>query len=97
MDCSLPGSSVHEILQGRILEWVAISFSRGISQPRIEPGPPTLQADSLPSEPSGSPGAYWSSPYLLWACLAAQLVKNPPAMQETPVRFLGREDLLEKG
>ena len=27
----------------------------------------------------------------------AQLVKNPPAMQETPVRFLGREDLLEKG
>ena len=28
MDCSLPGSSVHEILQARILEWVAISFSR---------------------------------------------------------------------
>ena len=34
MDCSLPGSSVHEILQARILEWVAISFSRGSSQPR---------------------------------------------------------------
>ena len=30
MDCSLPGSSVHEILQARILEWVAISFSREI-------------------------------------------------------------------
>ena len=30
----LPGSSVHEILQARILEWVAISFSRGSSQPR---------------------------------------------------------------
>ena len=30
MDCSLPGSSVHGIFQGRILEWVAISFSRGI-------------------------------------------------------------------
>ena len=29
--------------------------------------------------------------------LVAQLVKNPPAMQETPVRFLGWEDLLEKG
>ena len=28
MDCSLPGSSVHEILQARILEWAAISFSR---------------------------------------------------------------------
>ena len=34
MDCSLPGSSVHRILQERILEWVAISFSRGSSWPR---------------------------------------------------------------
>ena len=32
MDCSPPGSSVHEILQARILEWVAIPFSRGYSQ-----------------------------------------------------------------
>ena len=34
MDCSPPGSSVHEIFQARILERVAISFSRGSSQPR---------------------------------------------------------------
>ena len=34
MDFSLPGSSVHGILQARILEWVAIAFSRGSSQPR---------------------------------------------------------------
>ena len=34
MDCSLPGSSVHGIFQARVLEWVAISFSRGSSQPR---------------------------------------------------------------
>ena len=34
MDCSPPGSSVHGILQARKLEWVAISFSRGPSQPR---------------------------------------------------------------
>ena len=34
MDCSLPGSSVHGISQVRILEWVAISFSRGSSQSR---------------------------------------------------------------
>ena len=33
-DCSLPGSSVHRILQARILEWVAILFSRGSSWPR---------------------------------------------------------------
>ena len=104
MDCSLSGSSVHGILQARILEWVAISFSNarkwkvklkslsrirlfatpwtvahqaplsmGFSRqeywsglpfpspgdlpyPGIEPGPPALQADSLPSaEPKGSP------------------------------------------
>ena len=34
VDCSPPGSSVHEILQARILEWVAMPFSRGSSQPR---------------------------------------------------------------
>ena len=54
MDCSPPGSSVHSILQARILEWVAIPFSRvaihfptDLSDPGIEPGYPTLQADSL--------------------------------------------------
>ena len=34
MDCSLPGSSVHRIFQARVLEWVAISFSRRSSWPR---------------------------------------------------------------
>ena len=34
MDCSPPGSSIHGISQARILEWVAISFSRGSSRPR---------------------------------------------------------------
>ena len=34
MDCSLSGSSVHGIIQARVLEWIAISFSRGSSQPR---------------------------------------------------------------
>ena len=33
-DCILPGSSVHGILQARMLEWVAIPFSRGSSPPR---------------------------------------------------------------
>ena len=88
MGCSLPGSSIHGILQARILEWVAISFSRGSSWPRnrtqvscitgsykgspllewqlflsprglpnpgIEPRSPTLQVDSLLSEPPGKP------------------------------------------
>ena len=34
VDCSPPGSSVHGILRARVLEWIAISFSRGSSQPR---------------------------------------------------------------
>ena len=50
MDFSLPGSSVHGILQAEILEWVAIPFSRESSWPGIEPWPPALQVDSLPSE-----------------------------------------------
>ena len=42
IDNSLPGSSVHRILQARMLEWIAMPFSRGS---------PALQADSLPPEP----------------------------------------------
>ena len=57
---SSTGSSVHGILQARILEWVVISFSRGSSQgdlpnPGIESGSPALQADALSSEPPGKP------------------------------------------
>ena len=55
MDCSLPGSSAHGILQARIPEWVAISFSRDLSDPGIKPRSPALQADSLLSEPPGKP------------------------------------------
>ena len=54
MDCSPPGSSVHGISQTRILEWVAISFSRG-SDSGIEPRSPALQVDSLLTEPPGKP------------------------------------------
>ena len=55
MDCRSPGSSVHGILQARILEWVAILFSRGASRPGIKLRSPTLWADSLLSEPPGKP------------------------------------------
>ena len=54
MDCSLPGSFTHGIFQARTLEAVAISFPSGSSNPGIEPRSPTLQADSLPSEPPGN-------------------------------------------
>ena len=48
---SLPGSSVHGILQARILEWVAIPFSRDLPNPWIKLATPALKADSLSSEP----------------------------------------------
>ena len=50
MDSSMPGFSVHCILQARILEWVVIPSPKDLPQPVMEPGSPTLQADSIPSE-----------------------------------------------
>ena len=46
-DCSLPGSSVHGVLQARVLEWVVIPFSRGSSRPRAQTWFSHVQADSL--------------------------------------------------
>ena len=57
MDCSPPGSSVHGILQARILEWLAISFSRGSSQHRIKPASPALAGRFITSEPPGKPSS----------------------------------------
>ena len=61
MVCSLRGSSALEILQARILGWVAITFAR------FEPGSPTLQADSLPSEPPGKSNSFLA--LICWECL----------------------------
>ena len=47
MDCSWPGSSVHEICQARLLEWVAI-FPGDLPNPGIKPTSPALKANSLP-------------------------------------------------
>ena len=49
----MPGSSVHGILQARILEWVAFPSPGDLPNPGIEPRFPALQADSLPTEPPG--------------------------------------------
>ena len=43
--------TVHEILQARILEWVAFPSPGDIPNPGIKPRSPTLQVDSLPAEP----------------------------------------------
>ena len=56
MDCSPPGSSVHGILQARMLEWVAIPYCRGIFLTQgLKTAFPVLQADSLLSEPPRKP------------------------------------------
>ena len=57
MDCSLPDSSVHGILQSKILEWVSMPSPGDSPNPRIEPAPPLSPAlqDSLPAESSGKP------------------------------------------
>ena len=48
MDCSPPGSSVHGILQAKIVEWVAIPSSRGSSQPRDQTQVSCITVNSLP-------------------------------------------------
>ena len=53
MDCSPPGSSVHEISQTRILGGLPFPSPGDLPDPGIEPGSPALQADTSPSEPRG--------------------------------------------
>ena len=53
VDCSPPGSSIHGILQARVLEWDAICSPGDLPDPGIEPRSPALQADALTSEPPG--------------------------------------------
>ena len=56
VDCNPPGSSVHRILQSRILEWVAMpSPAEDLPTPGIKPVSPALQADSLLLSHQGSP------------------------------------------
>ena len=55
LDCSPSGSSIHEVFQARILEWVAISYSRGSFQPRDRTCIPCIAGGFLTSEPPGKP------------------------------------------
>ena len=61
MDCSQSGSSVHGVFQARILKWVAISFSRGLPNPGIEPtslASPVLAGGFVTTVPPGKPIKY---------------------------------------
>ena len=100
MDCSPSGFSLHGISQVRILEWVAISFSRGSSQPRIKPVSPALQVDSLPLSHQGRLYIHMythTHTHMYRVSTMAQQVKNLSTTQETWVPSLGLEDPLEEG
>ena len=76
MDCSPPGSSVHEIFQARILEWVAVSFSRGSSQPKDQTWVSCTAGSSLLTELKGKPKGYT----IFFSLLQLPLpVLSPPA------------------
>ena len=63
MDCNPPGSSVHGILQARILEWLPCPPPGDLPSPGIELGSPAWKVDSLLSESLGKPH---SIPYQDW-------------------------------
>ena len=106
MDCSPPGSSIHGIFQARVLEWGAVAFSEAGSGPGIFSALDTLRFNPTTTlwnrygyhhahftdQDSAAKLHHWPA-----VTQPAPLVKDPPATQETPGWFLGREDLLEKG
>ena len=60
MDCSLTGSSVHGISHARILEWVAIFYTRDLPDQGIKPAmSPALAGGFFTTEPSGKPKQCW--------------------------------------
>ena len=75
VDCSPPGSSVHGISQARILEWVAISFFRGSSQPRIKRvslASPALAGRFFNAVPPGKPkyiNRFYNFPGMEWSVI----------------------------
>ena len=111
MDCSLSGSSIHGIFQARVLEWLAISFSRGSSWPRNRTQVSLIagrrftvcNSGSNSGDPGSIPGSGRSPeegigyPFRYsWASLVAQTTKIWPAMRETWVWPLGWKDRLEE-
>ena len=76
MDCSLSSSSVHGIFQARMLEWIAISFSRGTSQPRNR---------TLVSHIAGRRFTVWATKEAPTGCLFPFWVWKKATAQETTV------------
>ena len=88
IDCSPPGSSVHEILQARILEWVAMTSSRGSSQPMDQTQvscSSCIAARFFTTEPLLKPPNYHvTQPSHYWACILITIIEKDTC---TPVFF----------
>ena len=98
MDCSPPGSSALEILQARILEFVAIPSSRESSLLRDRTWNSCIASGLFTTEPPGKP-PQWSTWVASTNCNLDSVVKNPSTMretQETWVRYLDWDDPLEE-
>ena len=91
---ALPDSSVHAIFQARILEWVAVSYSRGSFWPRHQTWVScTSRILYLILYCTDAPGKRINH---ILTSLVAQTVKRLPTMWKTRVQSLGREDPLKK-
>ena len=78
MDCSSPGSSVHGILQARILEWVAIPFSRGSSQPRAQTQVSCIAGRCFTIWATREAPKSWYKCWLFWQFLSHGAVQIAP-------------------
>ena len=93
MDCSLSDSSVHGILQARILEWVDTFPSPGdLLDPGLKPESPALQADSLPSESLKFHLLTFQCPYFISGKVGSCLLKKcSSTLLFVFVLFFGKE------
>ena len=88
MDCTWQGSSVHGILQARILELIAIPFFRGYSWPKDKPESPALQVDSLLSEPlRKSLGSIYMRQHTIFVFLFLTYFILLNSAQESPQKY----------
>ena len=98
--CDPKDYTIHGILQARILDWVAVPFSRGSSQPRDRTQPPALQVDSFPAEPQGKPkntgvgSLSLGSPAMQAESLPTELWGNPIIFQNCIENHFGNTTVL---
>ena len=91
MDCSPPGSSVHGVLQERILEWAAISFSKGSSWPRGWTQVSFIAGECFTSEPLEYEKWKWKLISCVWLFVTPWTICisfSPPVQGILQVRIL---------